>query len=195
MTAAPDCLRRIPGQLPLLSPSSSRSRSPAGRHVESGSSAMRAQLMVLDGDPRVVGLAGRPGRLLWRDRQGALAPGCRSCSPGTRTAPPCRRTAPATRTRAGSGRYEPGRWSRPRATRSVGTTAAEPLDPVVAAHLTWPASYRHPRNRGRLGLAAALREAFTRPRPPIEGVEAVGDPLEVLPVVFHALWPGHLAGI
>lgn len=38
-----------------------------GRHVASGSNAMRAQLMVLDRDPDIIGLAGRPVRLLWRD--------------------------------------------------------------------------------------------------------------------------------
>lgn len=41
-----------------------------GLHVSCGSAAMRAQLMVLDRDPRVVGLAGRPVRLLWRDGRG-----------------------------------------------------------------------------------------------------------------------------
>ena len=41
-----------------------------GRHVACGSAAMRAQLMVLDRDPEVVGLAGRPVRLPWRDGRG-----------------------------------------------------------------------------------------------------------------------------
>jgi len=63
---------------------------------------------------------------------------------------------------------------------------------VLAANLKWLAGYRHPRNAGRLGLMAAVVEAFTRPRPLIEGTEAAGDPIEVLPCVFHALWHGHL---
>ncbi len=33
---------------------------------------------------------------------------------------------------------------------------------------------------------------FAQPQPLIGGVEAVGDPIEVLPAVFHALWHGHL---
>jgi hypothetical protein len=33
---------------------------------------------------------------------------------------------------------------------------------------------------------------FAQPRPLIEGAEAVGDPIEVLPAVFHSLWHGHL---
>ncbi|WP_435843912.1 TnsA-like heteromeric transposase endonuclease subunit [Streptomyces fructofermentans] len=41
-----------------------------GRHVACGSAAMRAQLMVLDRDPDVVGLAGRPVRVLWRTGRG-----------------------------------------------------------------------------------------------------------------------------
>ncbi|MFD7499287.1 hypothetical protein ACFV8T_44830 [Streptomyces sp. NPDC059832] len=41
-----------------------------GRHVASGSQAMRVQLMVLDRDYKVVGLAGRPVRILWRDGRG-----------------------------------------------------------------------------------------------------------------------------
>ncbi|WP_425276512.1 hypothetical protein [Streptomyces swartbergensis] len=48
--------------------------------------------------------------------------------------------------------------------------------------------YRHPRNQGRPGLMPAVLEAFSRPRPLIEGAEAAGDPIEVLPAVFHALW-------
>ncbi|WP_331767894.1 hypothetical protein [Embleya sp. NBC_00896] len=37
---------------------------------------------------------------------------------------------------------------------------------------------------------ASVLEAFARPRPPIEEVEAVGDPIEVLPCAFHALRHG-----
>ena len=35
-------------------------------------------------------------------------------------------------------------------------------------------------------------EAFARPRPLLEGVQAVGTPMTVLPAVFHALWHGSL---
>jgi hypothetical protein len=67
-----------------------------------------------------------------------------------------------------------------------------PLDDVLAANLKWLAGYRHLRNTGRPGLMAAVLEAFARPRPLLEGAEAVGDPIEVLPCVFHALWHGRL---
>ncbi len=67
-----------------------------GRHVAAGSNAMRTQLMVLDRDPDVTGLAGRPVRLLWRRY--------RSSSPAVPTEPPCSPTAPATRKRAANAR-------------------------------------------------------------------------------------------
>ncbi|MEU7697573.1 TnsA-like heteromeric transposase endonuclease subunit [Streptomyces sp. NPDC039028] len=68
-----------------------------------------------------------------------------------------------------------------------------PLDDVLAANLKWLAGYRHPRNAGRPGLTRTVVEAFTRPRPLIEAAEAAGDPIEVLPAVFHALWHGRVA--
>ncbi|MFJ6141248.1 hypothetical protein [Kitasatospora sp. NPDC092286] len=37
-----------------------------------------------------------------------------------------------------------------------------------------------------------MLEAFAERRPLVEGVRAVGDPLEVWPVVFHCLWSGRL---
>jgi hypothetical protein len=38
----------------------------------------------------------------------------------------------------------------------------------------------------------AVVEVFARPRPLFAGVEAAGDPIEVLPLVFHALWHGRV---
>ncbi|MEV7129631.1 TnsA-like heteromeric transposase endonuclease subunit [Streptomyces sp. NPDC093260] len=164
-----------------------------GRHVAAGSNAMRTQLMVLDRDPDVTGLAGRPVRLLWRDRRGRV----RSWVPqlfarradGTALLADC----PG---HAGAG----GERSR-KAAEAVAQACADigwayrrlpPLDDVLAANLKWLAGYRHPRNAGRPGLTESVLEAFARPRPLIEGTEAVGDPIEVLPCVFHALWHGQL---
>lgn len=164
-----------------------------GRHVTCGSSAMRAQLMVLDRDPRVVGLAGRPVRLLWRDRRGQV----RSWVPqlfaryadGTGMLADCP-GHPA----AGGERADKAAVAVAEACAQVGFTyrRLHRLDETLAANLRWLAGYRHPRNAGRPGLMAAVLEAFARPRPLIDGVEAVGDPIEVLPVAFHALWRGHL---
>ncbi|MGW3723302.1 TnsA-like heteromeric transposase endonuclease subunit, partial [Streptomyces sp. NPDC005133] len=67
-----------------------------------------------------------------------------------------------------------------------------PPDPVLAANLGWLAGYRHPRYGGA-EPAGRVAEVFQRPRPLIEGVRELGDPAEVLPVVFHALWNGALS--
>jgi hypothetical protein len=37
-------------------------------------------------------------------------------------------------------------------------------------------------------LTAALRVAFCEPAPLLSGAEVVGDPIAVLPVLFHLLW-------
>ncbi|WP_223771874.1 TnsA-like heteromeric transposase endonuclease subunit [Streptomyces huiliensis] len=163
-----------------------------GRHVASGSNAMRVQLMVLDRDPRVVGMAGRPVRLLWRDGGGRV----RSWVPqlfaryadGTGLLADC-----PSHTEAGGERAMKAAAAVAEACARVGFVyrRLERLDEVVEANVKWLAGYRHPRNQGRKGLAA-VREAFAQPRPLMEGVEAAGDPIEVLPVVFHALWAGQL---
>ncbi|GGU24948.1 TnsA-like heteromeric transposase endonuclease subunit [Streptomyces daghestanicus] len=164
-----------------------------GRHVAAGSNAMRTQLMVLDRDPDVTGLAGRPVRLLWRNPRGQA----RSWVPqlfarradGTALLADC-----PGHPDAGGERALNAAHAVTEACVHIGWTYRRlpPLDDVAAANLKWLAGYRHPRNAGRPGLATAVAEAFRRPRPLIEGTEAVGDPIEVLPCVFHALWHGHL---
>ncbi|WP_428837589.1 TnsA-like heteromeric transposase endonuclease subunit [Streptomyces olivaceiscleroticus] len=164
-----------------------------GRHVSAGSSAMRAQLMVLDRDPQVVGLAGRPVRLLWRDGRGRV----RSWIPqlfarfadGTALLADCP-GHPA----AGGERAQQAATAVAQACAQVGFVYRRlpRLEEALAANVKWLAGYRHPRNVGRPGLMAAVCEAYAEARPLIEGVEAVGDPIEVLPVVFHALWHGQL---
>lgn len=68
----------------------------------------------------------------------------------------------------------------------------EPIEAVLAANVRWLAGYRHPRNAGGPERMAAVQEAFRDPRPLIEGIRAVGDPMAVWPAVFHALWSGRL---
>ncbi|WP_431985233.1 TnsA-like heteromeric transposase endonuclease subunit [Streptomyces qinglanensis] len=63
-----------------------------------------------------------------------------------------------------------------------------PLGDILAANLKWLAGYRHPRNAGRPGLMPAVLDAFAQPRPLLQGAETAGDPIEVLPALFHALW-------
>ena len=66
------------------------------------------------------------------------------------------------------------------------------LDPVATANLRWLAGYRHPRY-GIPALAGALRAAFAAPAPLVDGAEAAGDPIAVLPVLYHLLWRQELA--
>src|SRR5664280_1874865 len=60
-------------------------------------------------------------------------------------------------------------------------------DPVLAANVRWLAGYRHPRN-AQPEVTAALREAFTVPGALMDGAQQVGDPIAILPVLFHLLW-------
>jgi hypothetical protein len=66
-------------------------------------------------------------------------------------------------------------------------------DPVWAASLRWLAGYRHPRFADP-GLEELLMSAFTQQRPLAEAARQVGDPIRVLPVLFHLLWLGRLTG-
>ncbi|MDH6513709.1 hypothetical protein RKD25_000007 [Streptomyces sp. SAI-124] len=164
-----------------------------GRHVAAGSNAMRAQLMVLDRDPEVSGLAGRPVRLLWHTGRGQV----RSWVPqlfaryrdGTALLADCPSHADAGGDRA---RYAAQVVAQ--ACADVGWTyrSLSPLDDALAANVKWLAGYRHPRNAGREDLMPTVLAAFTRPRPLVEGARAAGPRIEVLPVVFHALWHGML---
>ena len=56
-----------------------------------------------------------------------------------------------------------------------------------SANQRWLAGYRHPRCFDE-HIAARLLEVFNRPRALMDGAELVGDPLGVLPVLYHLLW-------
>lgn len=165
-----------------------------GRHVAHGSAAMRDQLMLLDRDPAVVGLASRPVQLVWRDEQEQV----RSWVPqlfaryadGSALLADCPVSAGA-----GGVRARQAEAVLMDACAQVGWSYRRLETPYrkVAANVRWLAGYRHPRHRGGEGVQAAVRDAFVRPRPLMEGVRAVGDPLAVLPCVFHALWAGRLS--
>lgn len=65
------------------------------------------------------------------------------------------------------------------------------LPAVLAANLRWLSGYRHPRCHHPV-LAAALLEMFTGRASLMTGAAGAGDPIAVLPVLFHLLWRGQL---
>jgi hypothetical protein len=163
--------------------------------VAHGSVAMRTQLMILDRDPNVTALAARPVRILWRDPgEGKV----RSWVPqlfaryadGSALLADCPAVAGA-----GGARARQAAQAVTAACTAVGWTYRRliPPGPVAEGNLRWLAGYRHPRNAGSPVLAAAVQDAFARPRPLEEGAAACGDPIAVLPALYHALWTGRLA--
>jgi hypothetical protein len=150
----------------------------------------RDHVMLLDFDPRVVGLACQPFWLSWRA--------------GGRT----RRHAPDLFARLDDGTgmlvdVRPDDRIGPadadvfavteQAARSVGWRYRRvgAVDPVLAANVRWLAGYRH-RRCLCAEYADRLPEVFARPRPLAEGAAAVGDRLAALPTLFHLLWSGVL---
>ena len=66
-------------------------------------------------------------------------------------------------------------------------------DPVLTANVAWLARYRHPRCGGPPGLGRLLLEVFAGPVPLMAGAAAAGDPIAVLPALFHLMWRHELA--
>lgn len=62
---------------------------------------------------------------------------------------------------------------------------------VLVENVRWLAGYRHPRF-AHSPVVEELVSVFAGRRPLLEGVEAAGRPLVVLPVLFHLLWRGLL---
>ena len=158
-----------------------------GRHVGYESWLERDQVMWLDWDRAVTGIASQPFRLRWTGREGparshvpdyfaeragrpALVVDCR---PAGRRGPADRAAFEATGRACARAGWE---------YRLVGV-----LEPVATANLRWLAGYRHPRYDVP-AVAAVLRAAFTAPVSLIDGAEAAGDPIAVLPVLYHLLW-------
>ncbi|MCX5122117.1 TnsA-like heteromeric transposase endonuclease subunit [Micromonospora sp. NBC_00362] len=60
------------------------------------------------------------------------------------------------------------------------------LDAILVRNVRWLAGYRHPRH-DLPAVAAALRQVFAEPGGLLAGAEAAGDPIAVLPALFHLL--------
>ena len=56
------------------------------------------------------------------------------------------------------------------------------------SNLRWLAGYRHSRHGESAALAEAVAAAFAMPAPLLAQAASLGDPIAVLPVVFHLLW-------
>lgn len=157
-----------------------------GDHVGYESWLERDRLMALDAEPDVVAVASQPFWLCWQERDGR----------SLRHAPDffVRRrdgTAVEVDIRADDriGPEDAVKFaSTARACEAVGWgyERVGALDPVLAANLRWLSGYRHQRYH-QAGRADQLRQVFARPAALMEGVTAVGDPLGVLPVLFHLL--------
>jgi len=147
----------------------------------------RDHVMLLDFDPEVTAIASQPFWLHWRDDAGRS-----------------RRHAPDLFARMADGsavvidvrpddRIEPRDAEAFDATRQAceltgwGFRRVGAPDPVRTANIAWLARYRHqrcgPQDVGRL-----LLKVFADPAPLMAGAAAAGDPMAVLPVLFHLMW-------
>lgn len=162
-----------------------------GRHVGFESWLERDQLMVLDMSPRVRAFSAQPVWLVWSsggkvrrhapdffvrmaDGNGVVV----DVRADDRVAPEDAEAFEVTAAACGS-----VGWGY----RRVGE-----LDPVLAANTRWLAGYRH-RRCLREEHRSRLLEVFTCPVPLLAGVEAAGDPIAVLPSLFHLMWTGILS--
>jgi hypothetical protein len=146
----------------------------------------RDHVVGLDFDRSVVGIASQPFWLYWTDVEGRRV----SHAPdyfarradGSAVVVDCR---PVDRRKAGDvAKFD----ATAAACASLGwefRLVAAP-DPIWMWNLRWLAGYRQP--RFRIGETAALLEAFAGGVPLMAGAVSVGDPVAVLPVLFHLLW-------
>jgi hypothetical protein len=143
--------------------------------------------MLLDFDPQVAAIAAQPFWLRWRDGAGRS-----------------RRHAPDLFARMADGSavvidVRPDDRIEPRDAEAFEVTGhacklagwrfmrVGVPDPVRTANVAWLSRYRHQRC-GSPDVARLLLKAFAEPAPLMAGAAAVGDPLAVLPVLFHLMW-------
>ncbi|WP_309237361.1 TnsA-like heteromeric transposase endonuclease subunit [Actinomadura sp. BRA 177] len=151
----------------------------------------RDHLMLLDFAPAVVGIASQPFWLFWVSAEGKR----RSHAPDY-----------FTRRRDGSGVVidcRPAEFRKPRdvvafeaARRACDAVGWEyrlvgAPDELSVRNVRWISGYRHPRYHDA-EVATRLREVFSSGGPLLAGVEKVGDPISMLPRVFHLLWSQEL---
>jgi hypothetical protein len=160
-------------------------------HVGFESWAERDVAMMLDFDPDVVGFSSQPFWVTWRqgDEERRHAPDYFARhADGTGTVIDVR----------ADDSIEPADAeafaATERACRSVGWAFRRTAGPesLLAANVRWLAGYRHARCF-RADMASALTGVFAEPTPLMTGACLAGDPLTVLPVLYHLLWKHALA--
>ena len=168
--------------------------STTGGHVVFESWVERHHIMEFDRTPGVTGISGQPFALVWAEgtkrrshvpdlfvRYGDGRAAVVDCRPVDRADEEFYRVAGIT-----AGVCERIGWEY--------LLTGEP-EPVRAANLRWLAGYRRPYVRVG-GIAEGLLAAAVAagPRPLIDLAESVGDPVAVLPTLFHLLWASALIG-
>lgn len=162
------------------------------RHVGYESWLERDCVMSLDWDVTVTAIASQPFRLRWTASDGEARshvpdylaergdgpPVVLDCRPADRRPPRDLAAFEATRRACAAVGWEYRLEGAP--------------DSVATANLRWLAGYRHPRYRVPQA-ATALRAAFAARGALMDGAEAAGDPVAVLPVLYHLLWRQELA--
>ncbi|VAZ69578.1 hypothetical protein LAUMK40_05741 [Mycobacterium kansasii] len=156
-------------------------------HVGFESWLERDHVMLLDFDPAVVGIAAQPFWLSWSDASGSTirhAPDYFARrADGSAVVMDCRPVD----------RRGPGDLAKFETTGQLCTQLGweyrlvGAVEPILAGNVRWLSGYRHPRHH-YAQAAQLLLEVFATPTPLEVGAQAVGDPIAVLPVLFHLLW-------
>ncbi len=162
-----------------------------GGHVVFESWVERHHIMEFDRAPGVIGLAGQPFALVWAEglkRRSHVPDLFVRYSDGQAAVVDCR---PADR--ADEKFYEVAAITEGLCER-IGwqyLLAGEP-EPVRASNLRWLAGYRRPFVRVAV-TAERLLAAASSPMPLLQLAESVGEPIAVLPTLFHLLWSSGLS--
>jgi len=149
----------------------------------------RDRVMMLDFSPRVTAFSRRPFCLTWRDggsrRQHAPSYFARLADGTALVIDVSSGDGKSARAKGPTGAEEACRLA------GWGYERARAVDAVLAANVRWLSGYRHPRCLNP-AHAAALAATLARPAPLMRAAETAGDPLAVLPTLYHMLWSGLL---